>query len=60
MINRNKCIQISNRTKCESDQVPNPFSKTLKGPDILEHEYLGNLRKGTDTVWIMLIGQSAI
>lgn len=57
MINRNKCIQISNRTKSESDQVPNPFPKTLKGPDALEHQYLGNLRKGTDTVWIMLIVQ---
>lgn len=57
MINRNKCIQISNRTKSESDQVPNPFSKALKGPDALEHQYLGNLRKGTDTVWIMLIVQ---
>lgn len=60
MINRNKCIQISNRTKRESDQVPNPFSKTLKGPDALEHQYLGNLRKGTDMGWIMLTMQSAI
>lgn len=40
---------LKTELKCESDQVPNPFSKTLKGPDTLEYQYLGNLRKGTDT-----------